>query len=125
MDKLDTSRLYYFGTALNVAGHYFWDIERGFRRAQIAFIDIPFNPYFAQAIKPGEHLFTVINQINVLCIGGSCYDTRGGTVTTFFSQEDLTQDEMIERIRNNQWAMSIINQMPFDGPIITQIRNAK
>ena len=115
--------LYYFGTALDEHGHYFWLFdERGvMRKADIYFRDLPFNPEELTTQLSRRGLFRYYNHkgYSILAIKGSCYDTRQGCKTVFWVKEDLEELELIERIKNETMAVVIINQLPFSCELLT------
>lgn len=105
----------YFGTDLSSAGHFFFKLN-GDRldRGEFNFKDLPFDPYVGQKLKNGEVCFmNVGNYFTALVIGGSCTDSRGGCVSTFFVKEKITYSEMKERILSFPIAKKIIEKMPF------------
>lgn len=115
--------MYYFGTGLASAGHYFHRLEGNrieFTR-DVSFGDLPFNPEETLVgysyMKPGSHwkygevFFQVVGGYSVLSIAGSCYDHRTGTKTVFFVKEEMTRSEMVTRLAGIPAALKIIGQM--------------
>ena len=112
--------MYYFGTNLRDAGHYFHKLEGN----KIEYININYRglPFSVETLTDnikhkgnGESIFYQVNEeYSILAIVGSCTDTRGGCKTVFFLREILTIKEMIERIKDIPIAMTIINKCPFD-----------
>lgn len=49
--------IYYFGTQLADAGHFFWELDgNNIYRGRISFEDIPFNPEDMPVAKKGESI---------------------------------------------------------------------
>ena len=107
--------MHYFGTNLDVAGHYFWILDDFWlSNSKIGFKDIPFNPENLTEGINGTINFFNIEDYTVLAIQGSCFDKRIGCHSVFWLQEKLDYDEMKERILEIPIAKKIINAMPFD-----------
>ncbi len=108
--------MYYFGTDLRVAGHYFWDLN-GDRmdKSKLSYQDIPFDPYEGQRLRTkGEVVYKNAGEFTAFVIAGSCTDGRNGTVSTFFVREKLSYRELKERILSIPIAQKMIAQMPFE-----------
>lgn len=112
--------IYYFGTELTTAGHYFWELDGdGIYRGRIRFENIPFNPEGMPVPKPGEGLkngtvkFYHLAHYSICAIQGSPKDTRPGSKSIFFWPVFLREDQMIKTIQDTPIAMKIIKQMPF------------
>lgn len=113
----------YFGTDTRTAGHYLWELrgESMISNGLNGFKSLPFNPEDFTKIpgrnydyKPkGSIEFHKIEGWSIFAIAGSPIDGRGGCKSVFFWKEDLTQDQIVERIKSIPAAMKIINQMPF------------
>ena len=108
--------MYYFGTDLRQAGHFFWDLKGDkMTRANLSFEDIPFDPYDGQKnCDKGTANFERIDDYTVFTITGSCTDKRNGTVSTFFVKERITYNELKERILAIPIAQQIIEKMSFE-----------
>ncbi len=118
---------YYYGTDLNHAGHYFWELrDDSLRSTPVKFGDtIPFNPEdYPKSVKNGLYLslgtvqYYSIQEWSVLAIEGSCSDTRRGSKSVFFSKDysilRLGFDGFLQAIKDIPIANKIINQMPFE-----------
>ncbi len=117
--------MYYFGTDLSQAGHYFWGLKDDRLVSKYAdssipqFKDIPFqpeeltNPENGYRLERGIIRWHRIGGYTICAIVGSCIDHRGGCKSVFFVKEELTNEEMIERMKSIPIVMKIINQMPF------------
>lgn len=112
--------IYYFGTNLRDAGHYFHKLD-GTRMEymNINYKGLPFSvEVLTDNIKHkgnGSSIFYQVNEeYSIFAIVGSCTDTRPGCKTVFFLREIVSRSEMIERIKNTPIAMTIINKCPFD-----------
>lgn len=106
----------YFGTDLRQAGHYRWILsESGMRENGLRCNDLPFNPEeLTNNLQKGETAFYQGGGFTVIAIAGSPIDKRPGTKSVFWLKETLSKEEMIQRIKSNQAANSIIEAMPFD-----------
>lgn len=116
--------LYYYGTALNEAGHYFWVAEgRNLIRSKITFSDLPFDPE-KLPLSPSRTMvlpngtvgfYCTANGFMICAIQGSCYDHRINSRSVFFTNDRLTTDQFKHRILDTNWVASkIISQMPFE-----------
>jgi hypothetical protein len=116
--------LQYFGTDTRTAGHYFWQFDatgQYMQRSNTYFKDLPFNPeaYPAKINKwdsesKGTIQFDYVDGWTIFAISGSPIDSRGGCHSVFFINKELTQDQIIQKIKMTPAALKIINQMPFD-----------
>ena len=72
----------YFGTDLQSAGHYMFNIDKDYMRSlRNSFEYLPFNPEgLTNRLPKGEVVFYQGGGFTVIGISGSCTDTRGGTV---------------------------------------------
>lgn len=105
----------YFGTNLTEHGHYTWDLSDD-RMVKIGLLPkyTPFQPEgLTNNLPKGEVVFYQSSKFTVLGISGSCKDERNGTKSIFWVKETLSKHEMIERIKSNKLAKSIIDAMPF------------
>jgi hypothetical protein len=112
----------YYGTDLDCAGHFFWKLEEDVIHSRKSnFDDFPFNPEtLPLQQKKGFYNrngfvgFYNIGGYSICAIEGSCYDKRPGSRSIFFIKEQLTNDQLVERIMSIPIAEKIINQMPFN-----------
>ena len=107
----------YFGTNLDEHGHYTWDLS-GDYMTKIGLLpkNTPFNPEeLTNNLPKGNVVFCKdYAGFTILAIAGSCIDKRGGTKSVFWEKENISKEEMIERIMANKHSKTIINAMPFD-----------
>ncbi len=106
----------YFGTALNVAGHYFWKLEgASMNKSNVYFQDIPFNPEeLVNNCNKGTVKYFVFGEYKVCAISGSCIDNRLGTKSVFWTTEDIKLGDFKEIINSIPAAKVIIDKMQFD-----------
>lgn len=111
----------YFGTNLSSAGHYFFELEGEIiRRTNLWFSDLPFDPEKMPSYEKGEVQnkgdvkFYHSNGYNICAINGSCIDKRWGCKSVFFTTENLTNIELMEKILSIPVAKKMIEQMPFE-----------
>lgn len=108
--------LTYFGTALDCAGHYFWDVKFDkITRSPVYFKDLPFEPeaLIDSWLPVGEAVFKRIEGYNILAFSGSCFDKRGGSKTVFFTKDEATLSEMLDYIKAAPILQKMFSQMPF------------
>ena len=105
----------YFGTNLIDYGHYRWLLtENGLSKQWNKFDELPFHPEnLTNNLPKGETAFYEGGGYSVLAIAGSPKDTRPGTKSVFWVKLKLSKEEMVEFVKENKAAMSIINAMPF------------
>ena len=110
--------MYYFGTNLTSAGHFYFKINGGFASAwdlpESKDYLIPFNPYYIKSKPKGTTDFFQIYGYTGIAISGSCTDTRGGTVSVFFVKENISKEEFMKRLNCIPTAQDILKAMPFD-----------
>ena len=106
----------YFGTNLTEYGHYRWLLtEKGLEKQWNKFDELPFSPEsLTNKLSKGQTAFYQGGSYTVLAIAGSPKDTRPGTKSVFWIKLKLDKTAMIEMIKDNKTAMSIINEMPFE-----------
>jgi len=112
----------YFGTSLTEHGHYLWDLNGEYLKNKSLDIEkLPFNPESYPKRKDKYEEFSLGTAqfhndfgYSILAIEGSCIDKRSQSKSVFFVKEELTKDEMIERIKSIPIAMKIIKAMPFE-----------
>ncbi len=119
---METKRtpLYYYGTELNRAGHYYWqlqgpDIFRGRMEAS----SCPFNPEFlphkenGQGYTNGAARFYQFAGFSIWAIEGSCADTRPGSRSVFFIERLIEAEELKALVLATPIAKQIIDKMAF------------
>lgn len=105
----------YFGTNLTEAGHYTWDLD-GDYMSKIGLLpkNTPFNPEeLTNGLSKCETIYYQGGGYTVLGISGSCIDSRLGTKSIFWVYDNLSKEEMVQRIKANKLAVEIIKKMPF------------
>lgn len=118
---MEDNTIYYFGTDVDVAGHYLWKPSvNGLKRPDFYFMDFiktEFNPEdIAERInikRKGDVFYTRIGKWTICYIEGSCSDDRGGCKSVFFTKKKLTFGELVLEIVKIPYYCRIINQMPF------------
>lgn len=115
-------QIYYFGTSLTSAGHYFWTIgSDGLRSARISFSEIPFNPEELPRHPKGEYnyfhdghcAFYKENGYSIFAITGSCKDHRPNSKSVFFTKDDLTFQQLWETLCEYPVFREMLGQMDF------------
>ncbi len=109
--------LFYYGTGLDSAGHFFWTLHDGrLVSSNIYFNNIPFDP--ESLIKNDQPLGTVrylkFGDYKVCAIMGSCYDKRLGSKSVFWTTEDIRFGDFKNIILSIPIGKKIIEQMPFE-----------
>lgn len=107
----------YFGTDLNSAGHYFWELEKNsIFKSRLRYEDIPFNPEGLPIVnnEKGHVEFHNVFGYSILAIAGSCSDNRWATKSIFWVKEIISYDDMKKRILDIPIAKQILNKMPFE-----------
>lgn len=111
----------YFGTNLDRAGHYFWELDfNKISRSKLWFNDLPFNPEEMPKYEKGEEQnkgdvkFYHSNGYNICAINGSCIDNRGGCKSVFFTTDELTNIELKDKLLSMPIVEKMIKQMPFE-----------
>ena len=113
-------KLEYFGTSLDSAGHYLWELEgNGCHRSLRQFNALPFNPeglpYFGnQPRKLGEVQFFNFCGFTIIAIYGSCKDSRPGSKSIFFTEATMSYKKLRQLIQSTLIAQKIISQMDFN-----------
>lgn len=112
------NKIFYYGTNLDSAGHFFWEIEGNyFHKSSIWFKDIPFDPEnLVNGLNFGIVKYFRFDKEYAICaISGSCSDERGGTKSIFWVKNDFTKlGELKDIILNIPVAKKIIEKMPFE-----------
>ena len=109
--------IYYFGTALNVAGHYFWELsgEIMTETRDVWFNNIPFDPEnIIKNVNNGTVKYLTVEDYYICAIEGSCFDKRPGSHSIFWTKNKIEQSEFKEFILSIPIAKKIIDQMTFD-----------
>jgi hypothetical protein len=111
----------YYGTDLNTAGHYFWELGgNDIRRSRANYQDFPFNPEGLPYIKIGHLVengiakFYQFAGFSIYAIEGSCADKRAGSKSIFFVEQGLDKEQMKALILATPIASRIIEKMPFE-----------
>lgn len=107
----------YFGTSLTEKGHYLVDLlSQGLDWNKSTDINqYPFNIYsFTKGQPNGFVSKEVIGKYKIIAIQGSCIDTRGGCVSVFITEENVTIKQFEDYLLNHPWVIKMLNQMPFD-----------
>lgn len=110
------TELYYFGTSLDCAGHYFWRAKgERLNSTRIYFKDLPFDP---ESMDPytskGIVNYYEVENYKICSIAGSCFDKRYGTKTVFFTQENIELKDFEDIIMSIPILNKMITQMPFE-----------
>jgi hypothetical protein len=105
--------MHYYGTNFKECGHYFWDITYSeFKHDWLDIIQLGFNPEKLNVEKRiGATTLHGINGYSICRIEGSCTDKRSGSISVFFIKEQLNASDLINKIKSNKLAMSIINSI--------------
>ncbi len=117
----------YFGTELNRSGHDFHMLyDKGLGYSEGTFKEkveeIGFNPEDMPKVGfRGKHEYYQINGYSIIAICGSCADERGGSKSVFFEKGNLSESEMIDKIKSIPYAMKIIQKMPFKVDLLSEL----
>jgi len=113
--------LHYFGTNLDSAGHFFWELQGDYiHRSSIYFGDLPFNPEALpyknkkEFIKNGTAKYYLFAGFSIYAIAGSCADDRPGSKSIFFVEADIASDQLMQKILSTKAAKKILDKMPFE-----------
>lgn len=117
----------YFGTELDCAGHYFFDLKgdvmgmgnlyfpKGEGIPVTKYKEWPFNPEdILISRRNGDAEYYQINGYSIYAICGSCADKRAGCKSVFFTTENLSKDDLKNNILSIPIARKIIESMPFE-----------
>ena len=108
--------LHYFGTDLDSAGHFFWELENeGIYKSRMSFGELPFNPEGLpyKNKRNGIAKYYQFAGFSIFAIAGSCADNRPGSKSIFFVEADISSDELMNKILSTKMAKKIIDKMPF------------
>ncbi len=117
---INQKMLKYFGTNLDSAGHYIWELNYDqFGRSTLGIEKYPFYleslPYNNGNYSPnGTVEFSRCFGFTICAIAGSCIDTRRGCRSVFFVQAVISDEEMKKMIFETPIAKKIIDKMPFE-----------
>lgn len=102
--------LYYFGTNLENAGHFCWELTESFVKSEMpkGFI---FDPYIYKNERVGYVRVTGSSDFAIISITGSPYDKRGGTVSVFFARTDI--NTLFRMVNSNKLAVEILKRIPY------------
>ncbi len=107
----------YYGTSLTEKGHYLVYLEsQGLDwRKSLDIRKYPFDIYgFTKAQPNGFVSKEIIGKYKIIAIQGSCIDARGGCVSVFITEEDVTIGQFEEYLLNHPWVIKMLDMMPFD-----------
>jgi len=107
----------YFGTDINNHGHYFWRLTGNkIEKTKVWFKDLPFNPeeLLPAFSQKGTVKYFRVGDYAICAIAGSCYDSRNGTKSIFWTKEPIKLGDLKGIILSIPIAKKIIEQMQFD-----------
>lgn len=108
-------KIHYFGTNLTEHGHYFWDVSNGAPTDKYNKPDnIDFNQYEFKYQKRGDIDYLKTPNYSVIGICGSPVDHRGGTVSVFFTKEDLTKEQFLDILKGNTFFQKLTEMMDIE-----------
>ncbi len=126
MSEKTNPSLYYFGTALDVAGHYFFKLEndrmnnkglsfpKGGGLSILRVKEWPFEPEeYPKSRHNGDAEFYQISGYSIYAICGSCVDRRPGCKSVFFTEGYIDKEDLKTIILSRPNAKAIIEKMPF------------
>lgn len=129
-------RLFYFGTDLRQAGHYFWSLSEGSMRSHGLSFPTgeyigkwPFNPETLleekrkDSRKKGNVVCAREAGYTIIAIEGSCSDNRPGTKSVFFTDMDYRYKDFALEMVQTPIVKAIIKKFPFavDWPFYPEI----
>ena len=117
--------LYYFGTAIDRAGHYVWEITDEMRgRSLDAYYALVFDPEAmpirkkrgtgGKAMPLGEVHFYSLPGHSIMAIEGSCGDDRPGCKSVFWVTDNLDYHQLKQVLLSNKCVARIFEKMPFE-----------
>lgn len=111
----------YYGTELNHAGHYYWQLEGdAIYRPRHGAQHYPFEPEHLpydkskRGLPNGFAAFYQFAGFSIYAIEGSCADTRPASKSIFFIEKELDKDQMKALIMSTPIARKIVQKMPFE-----------
>jgi len=114
-------KLFYFGTDLDSAGHYFFELGQNvMHKNHKSFGDFPFNPERLphridfEGLSNGTVKFYSFAGYVICAIEGSCKDKRPGSKSIFFTNSEITFIQLKNLLLNTTISKKIIDQMPFE-----------
>lgn len=114
--KAGITEIFYYGTALDCAGHFHWKLcgDR-MTKTNVPFNSLPFNPddLINLYVSKGIAKYFMFGDYKVVSITGSCFDSRSGTKSVLYTTEDVDLSELGSIIMSIPMANKIISQMPF------------
>lgn len=113
----------YFGTNLDCAGHFFWQLKgNSISRSGVSFDKLPFNPenLLPKGIPKGTVKYFRIEKYAIVAIEGSCGDKRPGTTSVFWTDQEVKLGQMKSIILSIPIAKRIIDSLPFEVAWNTQ-----
>jgi hypothetical protein len=108
--------MFYFGTNLTEYGHCPFFLGNGKFEKLYGLIpkDTPFDvERLTNHLKKGQVAFYQGGGFTAIAIGGSCKDDRPGTKSVFWLKENLTREQMKDRILTNPVSKDIIDAFKF------------
>lgn len=117
MEENKISKLGYYGTSLDMCGHYFWELKEDSMKEtrDVWFSNIPFDPeHLINYCENGTVKYSRSEDYAICAIQGSCYDRRGGSCSVFWTKESIKLREFKNIILSIPAAKKIIDQMPFE-----------
>lgn len=105
-------KITYFGTTLDCAGHYFFDISNGkFEGIPLYFKDIDFNPeeYPLKGMRKGDGTIFQTGSLTVMYMAGSPFDKRNGCKSVFWVNGLVPAEILLDILYENSIFRSIYN----------------
>jgi len=114
----DDHHVIYFGTNLNTAGHYLWEIsgDRMNESTLLKLGKLPFNPEnmpCGGTVMEGVVKYYYKHGWSIVAISGSPRDRRPGSKSVFFVKENIDYLTFLTRLYEIPAAMKIINSFIF------------
>lgn len=113
--------IYYYGTSTNQAGHYLWTVrDQKLYTYQLNTSDFMYDNFNPETIAGkrilplGTVIYTRIGKHTIVYIEGSCSDSRGGSKSVFFTDEDFRFGNFVLHMLTIKPFVEIIKQLPFE-----------